>query len=312
MNALIFLRHIKVENANAIAGVTWGFPAISGFVGFVHALSRKLPFGCGVTLEGCAVICHSSNVQAYKPSPMGDHVFALTRNPLTRSASTPSFVEEGRMAMDISLVIPVFGEFDSEIDLEAALGVVRDFTVSSRVAGGTVVSVREVEIKEPPEDFDELRRFERKQLGQLLPGFALVERSDILAEHSEKLSKDNPDFEPMDAFLDFASLQYKTDLFESGEVEGASAIWSRVDKPSSGWLVPITTGYRSISKLYEPGVVDRTRDCETPFCFAESVYTIGQWLSPHRAEGLSDLFWSYSNSADDGWYLCKNSFRFSE
>ena len=42
MSSLILLRRIKIENANTIAGLTYGFPAITHFMGFSHALSRKL------------------------------------------------------------------------------------------------------------------------------------------------------------------------------------------------------------------------------------------------------------------------------
>ena len=42
MNQYILLNRIKVQNANAIAGFTWGFPAITHFLGFSHNLSRKL------------------------------------------------------------------------------------------------------------------------------------------------------------------------------------------------------------------------------------------------------------------------------
>jgi CRISPR-associated protein Csy2 len=34
MSSLILLRRMKVENANAIAGLTYGFPAITHFLGF--------------------------------------------------------------------------------------------------------------------------------------------------------------------------------------------------------------------------------------------------------------------------------------
>jgi CRISPR-associated protein Csy2 len=40
MSSLILLRRVRVENANAIAGLTYGFPAITHFLGFSHALSR--------------------------------------------------------------------------------------------------------------------------------------------------------------------------------------------------------------------------------------------------------------------------------
>ncbi len=61
MSQFIFIDHINVQNANAIAGFTWGFPAITHFMGFVHNLSRKL---CNekryrdITLTGCAVVAH--------------------------------------------------------------------------------------------------------------------------------------------------------------------------------------------------------------------------------------------------------------
>src|SRR5687767_14223913 len=103
MKALLTIRNICVDNANAIAGLTYGFPAVSHFLGFTHALSRKLTRKLGVALGGCAVVCHSHKVQAYQPSGWGDYVFALTRNPLTKEGDTAPFNEEGRMHMEVTL-----------------------------------------------------------------------------------------------------------------------------------------------------------------------------------------------------------------
>lgn len=58
MSSLILLRRIRVENANAIAGLTYGFPAITHFLGFSHALSRKLKETHGLNIDGCAVVSH--------------------------------------------------------------------------------------------------------------------------------------------------------------------------------------------------------------------------------------------------------------
>ena len=33
-NGLLILRQLKVKNANAVAGLIWGFPAVSAFLGF--------------------------------------------------------------------------------------------------------------------------------------------------------------------------------------------------------------------------------------------------------------------------------------
>ena len=56
--------------------------------------------------------------------------------------------------------------------------------------------------------------------------------------------------------------------------------------------------------MYEKGEVAKTRDSETPFCFVESVYGIGEWLSPHRVKTLDDVMWRYHKEGD--WYLCVN------
>ena len=108
MSHVIVLRHLQVENANAVAGLTYGFPAISHFLGYVHALSRKLQASHGLTLGGCGVICHRRQIHAH--SSGRDYQFALTRNPLTKEAKTAAFNEEGRMHMTVSLVIECAGE----------------------------------------------------------------------------------------------------------------------------------------------------------------------------------------------------------
>lgn len=309
MDALLIIRNMRVENANAIAGFTWGFPAITNFTGFVHALSRKLQPELDVELTGCGVICHSHQLQAYQPRGWGDYHFALTRNPLTKEEKFPSFVEEGRMQMTVSLVIPVKGLPDDKWENAELEQFVANKALSQRLAGGTIVSPCKVEWILPPEDFEGLQKFEKKQLRMLLPGFALVERSDLLAEHIRKCQEQRPDVEPLDALLDFSAIKYQAVQPITGNGTPQQAEWQQVPKPGGGWLVPITTGYCGISHLYSPGGVGSSRDSVTPFRFVESVYTLGQWVSPHRIKKLEDLFWSYHAETESGWYLCKNSYR---
>ncbi len=312
-DGLLILRHIKVENANAIAGLTWGFPAITNFLGFTHALSRKLPQELKLELTGCGVVCHQREAQAYQPRGWGDYVFALTRNPLTRKEKPPSFNEEGRMRMTVSLVIPVAGDLDDVEDQEELKQLIEQLALCQRLAGGTILSIGAVELHEPPEGYEEFTIFSRNQLRQLLPGFALVQRSDLLAEHTRNYLKQNPDKEPLDAWLDFSALKYQAEYqaeHPEGDVdENTPAKWHYVPKPGKGWLVPVPIGYRGISELYQPGEVARTRDATTPFRFVESVYTIGEWLSPHRITELDHLIWRYTTEPKSGWYLCENSYQ---
>lgn len=309
MDALLIIRNMKVENANAIAGFTWGFPAITNFTGFVHALSRKLQPDLGIELTGCGVICHSHQVQAYQPRGWGDYHFALTRNPLTREEKSPSFVEEGRMQMTVSLVIPVKGLPADKWEKSELELFIANQALTQRLAGGTIVSPCKVDWDLPPEDLEGRQKFEKIKLRKLLPGFALVERSDLLAEHIRTYQEQRPDAEPLDALLDFSAIKYQAEPPETGVAEPQQVAWQQVPKPGSGWLVPITTGYCGISQLYPPGEVDRSRDSVTPFRFVESVYTLGQWVSPHRINNLADIIWSYQADGETGWYLCKNSYR---
>lgn len=103
---------MRVENANAIAGMTYGFPAITHFLGFTHALSRRLTETHELRIDGCAVISHEHQIHAHTSGR--DYQFALTRNPLTRDAKTASFnepeVEQQHYVMAVLIRGGVFGE----------------------------------------------------------------------------------------------------------------------------------------------------------------------------------------------------------
>jgi CRISPR-associated protein Csy2 len=304
----VILRHMRVEQANAVAGLTWGFPALSAFLGFTHALSRKLPPEWGLTLTGCAIICHEHQAQAHQPKGWGDYVFALSRNPLGKDGGTASFIEEGRMRMTVSLVLPFTGNLplheDEKKDWEEHI---QDLVCSQHVAGGTILDVQEVAVLHDLWDDEETRQQEhRRQLRRLLPGFALVQRDDVLAAHLCRLQEEQPESEPVDAWLDFAALKYQA---EPDAKDAEKAEWRYVPKPSPGWLVPLAVGYRGISPVYAPGQVARSRDPEIPFRFVETVYSVGEWLSPHRVDRLNTLIWRFQAEPEKGRYLCRNEYK---
>ncbi|MBM5575627.1 type I-F CRISPR-associated protein Csy2 [Deefgea sp. CFH1-16] len=317
MKAMLCLRHIKVENANAIAGLTYGFPAISNFLGFSHALSRALQHDHGLTLGGCAVVCHQHQIHAVQPAGWGDYVFALTRNPLTKEAKTAAFNEEGRMNLDVSLLIECefsaddldfFDAGETSLNVQCLEQYLYRKAQTLRLAGGHIVGLQALTLSEVPEGDDEFSQWQRRQLLRLLPGFALVERSDVLHKHHQTRVADDADAQLIDSWLDFAALKYQAIAdadADDAEVKVDKKVkWQYLAKPAAGYLVPITIGYHAISPLYANGDVASTRDATTPFRFVESAYSIGQWISPHRAKNISDLFWRYHVS--DEAYLCKN------
>lgn len=76
----------------------------------------------------------------------------------------------------------------------------------------------------------------------------------------------------------------------------------------SGWLVPIPVGYAALGELHPPGSVRDARDANTPFRFVEGLYSLGQWISPHRLERPEQLLWFADSQPEAGHYRCRNAF----
>ena len=315
MTDYLLVKRLKIENANMVAGLTWGFPAVSQFLGFTHALDRKLrqdDLSVPVLLGGCAVICHKHQPHS-KADNYGSHHFSLTRNPLTKEGNTAPFNEEGRMHLEVSLLIEMNMTLDAFYEklgredildeqnqepfflssIERALG-------TSRVAGGVCVGHDSCEVIKLEGDSIETRRKTKRVLFNLLPGFALIDRSDLLQVHHEALIEHNNQASFIGAWMDFGGLRHR--YFQSPEQETnedsdepAKGEWQRVELPEQGWFVPILTGYQPIAPLQAPGSVKGSRDSSCPSCAVEGVYGVGQWLAPYRAEQIDTLIWRYRN-----------------
>jgi len=372
MSQYLLINHIKVQNANAIAGFTWGFPAITHFLGFSHNLARKLADTDSfndISLTGCAVVAHEYHVHTYRSSY--DFEFTQSRNPPYLSShaqvATPPVIEEGKMNMTVSLLVGCEGNIGNRTDsLRTWL---KKVCMLQRLAGGTILDIRNVEVFKLDEE-KTIRAIKRK----LLPGFVLMDRSNYLDKHYQTLLQKNSDAELLNAWLDFTSLKQQArpksnqinshlhtlankadnqqhrqliDVWEEhlkepyqegcapeeikkyfdelednktnkklleqlrdycAPTEETDADWEYVTKPEAGYLVPVMTGYKAISKVYESSEVENTRDNETDVCFVEPVHSIGEWRSVHRlktAEDLRNCLWHYHYK--DHWYLCQQN-----
>lgn len=303
MSQYLLLKKIDVQNANAISGLTYGFPGVTNFLGFAHALSRKFPADLGVNLNGVAVISHKNDVQVRQPKGWGDYVFALTRNPLTHQGKTAPINEEGRMNMQVSLLIEVNGLIQGdEVTAQTLVKETKSIAPTLRLAGGQIIAIENINIIQPEEEQLELRR--------LMPGFALVDRSDYLVEHFKNLKAENNRASMLDAWCDFSTIKYKAervieDVEQEGDLElSAKANWNYIPKPKPGYLVPINSGYTAISPVYAPGEVDNVRDSTVPAVFAEAAYSVGEWKSVHGLKAVSDAVWRYEHKCP--WYLAKS------
>lgn len=318
MKSILVLSHLSVEAANAVTGMVWGFPAMTHFLGFSHALQRKLqtePGNEALALRGVAVVSHNHQIQGAVDAA-GYFRFAATRNPLGKVRKDPlstALIADPRMWLDVSLMIECnfeaenleFDAGSAEHNTRAFESWVLDQCQQMRLAGGSIVNVGRVSFLTMPNDPREQERFQRRQLMKLLPGFALVARPDVLAEHLAELKETNPDAELLDAWLDFTVLTFKADELPEDAPDDAKVDWNMVDKPADGYLVPMATGYQALSEVYTPGTVLKTRDPSKPFVFVEPAYTVGQWLSPHRVMDLSDIFWDFATDANGYWCNCR-------
>lgn len=304
MKHYLLLKKMDVQNANAIAGLTYGFPAITNFLGFAHALSRKLQPKLAVTLGGVAVISHKNAVHARQPSGWGDYVFALTRNPLTQQGQTAPINEEGRMSMQISLLIELEGMTAGDNQtVEQLMMELRRLVPTMRLAGGQITHVQAYDLLTSEQQ-------QTQALRRLMPGFALIDRRNYLADHFAVLQKTQPEATLMDAWCDFAKLSYKATPLDGEEVSEddenkIKANWEYQPKPKAGYLVPIASGYCAISECYSAGEVANVRDTSVPVAFAETAYTVGEWLSVHRLENIQRGIWHYHH--DYPWYLAQGN-----
>ncbi|MFB2764953.1 MULTISPECIES: type I-F CRISPR-associated protein Csy2 [Marinobacter] len=319
IEGILIIPRIKVQNANAISSpMTWGFPAITAFVGLMQALDRKLPESMELMLERVGVICHHFEPQVTEGGYT--RAFRLTRNPVGKDGSTSAIAEEGRAHLEISLVFGVAGPALAEGngELKIIADDVAHILSGMRVAGGSVIPrMKRSNWQHQPsliridESENEWQQQFRKIRRQLLPGFALVSRQDLLEKRLQDMRSEQPDATALDAWLDLSRLHVYPETADGVEEESAESgrkdlNW-QVRRPP-GWIVPIPVGYGALSDLYPPGQVARARDNSTPFRFVETLYSIGEWVSPHRLKTIDDLLWVSDADPDSGIYQCSNPY----
>lgn len=306
-DSLLVIPRLRIQNANAISSpLTHGFPSMTAFLGLMWALERKAHIaGLDLQFNAVGVVAHHHDEQITEGGFV--NAFRLTRNPIDKDGSTAAIVEEGRIHLEISLVFAVRSAALQDQQAGAAIAKqVRELLVQMRIAGGTVVGATASRRRQIPYVIaqtgdDEARsKLLRRLYLQLLPGFALVEREDLLSQRHQQLLEENAEASRLDAWLSLARINWR---WQTDEEE-----WQH-DRKSLGWVVPIPLGYGALGELQPPGTVANARDRDVPFQFVESLYGIGQWLSPHRLEKPQDLLWYADSQPETGLYRCRNDYR---
>ncbi|MDL5364189.1 type I-F CRISPR-associated protein Csy2 [Xanthomonas sp. NCPPB 2654] len=310
---LLVLPRLRVQNANAVSSpLTHGFPSMTAFLGLMWALERKTrAAGLDIAFHAVGVVCHDHQEQVTEGGFV--KAFRLTRNPVSKDGGTAAIVEEGRIHLELSLVFAVQGERWVRDPATQALDLatVANLLAGMRVAGGSVLPPLQVgRHRQQPQAIaltgteDDRHAVFRKLRLRLLPGFTLVARDDLLDMRLAELQAHAPGSTRLDAWLSLARINWRyTQDPDDGKGE-----W-RNDRTGRGWIVPIPVGYGALGDLHAPGSIANARDASTPFRFVESLYSAGEWLSPHRLHSPQQLLWYADSQPDAGLYRCRNDYR---
>ncbi|KGK15653.1 type I-F CRISPR-associated protein Csy2 [Vibrio navarrensis] len=286
MNVLI-LPHLKIHNANALSSpFTIGFPAMTAWLGFVHALERKLNQAglSELMLHSAAVVSHRCDVQTHKGE--GDFVHSIigTANPLDKDGSRSAFIEEARCHLDVSLVIEWSGNED-QVQQPEFTQQLQAVIATMKVAGGDVLAVGKPSMKSVITEENTAQ-----VLRQLMPGYVLIERRDLMIDAMQQGA------DAIDALLGYLTVHHHCE-----QLEDQSVVWHSQRK-TSGWIVPIATGFQGISPS---GEAKNQRDPSVPHRFAESVVTLGEFVMVHKIKHLDDILWQYHPDLENDLYLCQ-------
>ena len=308
---ILVLPHLKVQNANAISSpLTHGFPSITAFLGLMWALERKTrALGLDIEFNAVGVVCHDHDEQINDGGFV--HSFRLTRNPLGKDGKTAAIVEEGRIHLDVSLLLAVHAQHWDGETRQRDMQTIAELVQGMRIAGGTLLpSTSSQASRQRPwvADFtDQDNNDFHKLRARLLPGTTLVARDDLIDTRLETLRAAQPEATRLDAWLSLSRINWH---FDTAANNGKGA-WQH-DRKDAGWIVPIPVGYRALGPLHAAGSVPNARDATTPFRFVESLYSIGEWIGPHRLQKPQDLLWYADSQPEQGLYRCRNDYRATE
>lgn len=298
---LVF-KKVEITGANTISSpITYGFPAVTGFLGAFHAMSRKMAAHealAGLSLGGVLLACYDCQPQIYRDNLYSNYTFNQSRNPIKKDGKTASIIEEGKCHLLMSFAVEVLAD---ELPFPETLASLQQQSLQwiqqQRIAGGSVHGIDKYEPVRfvPSQRVDDIA-------GMLLPAFVLMDAQPEFAEIIAELNAENPNATPLDALIDVCSIHHVPDHPEQADTK-----WhTQSRKTGRGWLVPMPAGYQAIAPSYAAGVMQNVRNPEYPSQYVESIYSLGKWIYPQRLNShdtITHAFWRYHHDADKGLYL---------
>lgn len=260
----LLLPHMQFEGVKALNGpFSWGFPAVTKFLGFIHQKFTRN----NAKVSGVGIVCHRHQPLTVR-GPFNIHSSCLRRGPLDISGTSVIF-DEPRIHLDVSLILKTDDDYAAFAEKKLA---------GTRMGGGSLLRM------DTPRTYASFDAF----LPRLAPGYVLISRPDALRQRLEEMRRDAPNSSSVAALIDLCARTWTC---------GRNG-WTY----DGGDFVPLAVGYRALFAPAAPGEYKGTRDNACPAVFAENIFTLGQWLSPHKIVSPDDIFWRYEAKNDT--YLC--------
>ncbi len=285
-HSYLLLPHIKIQNANALSSsLTVGFPAVTAFLGFAHLLERLLiQNGFDVHIPKLAICVHDFSLRWYKESQYDFYSFIVTANPLNKKGDRPSFIEEPRCYMDVSILLETSNSLSDD-----AIRFIQQTIKTLKLASGDVLDTGNA-FYFPSETLSdkEFLRLKRK----VMPGYWLLERSDLVREGMLR------GLDAMQALLQVLKTTCTITKHNCEEEKN----WK---KTTPGWIIPIAVGYQGLTPCH---YAINQRDVSKKHRFAESIVTLGEFKMAHRISSLNEILWRYQYLPKENLYLCKTKY----
>lgn len=291
----LLLPKIEIQNANALSSLcTIGFPAMTTWMGAVHALERKVRLTESlreVRFISLGVISHESRLQVYKNPGDYHYSIAISSNPLRKKGGNtferPPFIEDPRIHLKVSLLIECRGV--SEDNKNELLETVGDLLPLLKMAGGDVLTYKPPAVYFASEDNPGKQK---KILHRLMPGFAVIERRHLLEQ------AENEEGDTLDTLLSFLTIHHEAEINKENEVRA----WTS-KRRETGWLIPLVVGFQGLTRLEK---IKAQRNPNVLHRFAEPVITLGEFKMPYRFASVEEMMWHYEYDENNDLYICKN------
>ena len=294
MTRILVLPKLRIQNCNALSSpITVGVPAMTAWLGAVHALQRKLNHSDiqsfnSIKFNKVGLILHEFDLQTKKPSRNGYSFLSVSRNPIGHDGKPAIFVDEARCHQLVSMVISTEG-ISQFVDPKMLSSSIFHILQSLKIASGDVISCEEPFLRSVGDNDSH-----RKLLRQLMPGYALIERRDLVCQYMEE-GKD-----ALDAILECVCVNSQSESNNQDHIQ-----WTDT-RNHPGWIIPISVGYHGLTALKNPGETQNQRDPKISHIFAESIVTIGEFVMTYRFKRIDEIFWSYEYFSEKNLYVCRN------